>query len=374
MENICQKWYTDLKDEESSDRQEFFTRFETLCKNADHEQISKMNPVEQANYINNYAFYCGLKFGIKELKALPLGTFKRNILIVDTMNVFQNMSLLIMALCVITFTSDEIEAIGLMIANKLCDFNKKIAIFNKIMSYFRGIDSTIIFVIQCDSSKDTLFEMIPQKHPSADCQLFKFSVPCLLRDKGRNVNCYNRNIKNESDDVVSLLLYYIISARNAYQYKIVTFWTYDNYNWFTGTKDDREINLMYDTNKVNSYIELIIGKEVYRKDQHTQAKIINFNEKGIYAWDKQNYKKVLTNLSNKYSDRIRIPQLAKISEIYEGFIKKYIKKNDIREDMEDDPEPDYHYMELDGGNFYKKYLKYKNKYLELKNKYGNDLH
>jgi hypothetical protein len=373
MENICQTWYEKSKSTQSPEIQHFFTDFETHCNHAEHELISE---ADKANYINDYAFYCGLNFGIKNLIEIPgqIKTFKTNILIVDTMNVFQNMSLLIMALCVIEFTPDEIDAIGRMISSAWCEFYTKIAIFSKIMGYFHGRDSSIFFVIQCDRTTVPVIERIAPIHPSDDCQLFKISVPCLLREKGYNVNCYQRNIKNESDDVVSLLLYNIFSNEFPGQPERVTFWTYDNYNWFNGYKDTREINLMYYTNKANLLIELIIGREVYRKDKHTQAKIINFNKRGIYSWDEHNYNNVFTNLNNKYNDPIRIPKLAQISEIYITFIKDYIRNNKIQEDMEDDPEVDINDMDLEGGNFYKKYLKYKNKYLELKNKYGDVLH
>jgi hypothetical protein len=399
-QNICKLEYFKLKmDPKYSPIVKIFNDFESNCI---HDLEQNIDPSQKTNIINDYAFYCGLKFGIENfVDLINHNKFNRNKLIIDTMNIFQNTYVLIVALSVINFSDSELDTIL-----KIMDgtgkgtvfFNQKINLFAKIMTYFYGKDSTIFFIVQGNEMQQGCSIVKPYVERE-DCQLFVIYVPCFFNnDRGKRIECAKKNIKNESDDVVSLLLFFIL--KNMGGLTEVIFWTYDNYNWYKGPTDMRQIQLKYLTDEKNLQIELIIGSEINRKNQHVQATIINFNGVGHYAWHSSYYIAIINYIYEHYN---KIDVIKKILSIYATKVINYMNDNGIKfvpisdvmdieyySDLPDeskmsdgdmdtenefeipDGDMDVEYGFDDESEFKRKYLKYKKKYLELKNKIKNE--
>ena len=217
------------------------------------------------------------------------------------MNIFQNIYVLTMALSVIDFSRAELEIIRLIVNNRghgVDFYNDKLKVFVKIMKYFYGKDASIFFIVQGNNLDDKI-EQIPAHVLRDDCQLFKIAVPCYIGPKDGGIQCAQVEYKNESDDVISLLLYKILKER-ANPEQLVILWSYDNYDWFRGDKDMRQVQLKYLTDKPNTLIEFIIGDIVDRKNHHVQSTIINFNGENLYSWDNLFYQNVIKNILAKH--------------------------------------------------------------------------
>jgi hypothetical protein len=378
--NVCKLAYSKAKST-------LLTTFETFEKLCNHREAGLIKEEQKSTIINDYAFYCGLNFAMLYFKDLIITESKRskNVLIIDTMNIFQNIEVLIVALSVIDFTKPELEIISKIItgAGDIL-FDDKIKIFKKMMTYFVGTDCSIFFVLQGNKSMKGLLELEPVNKTS-NCRLFLISVPCYYDEEGVRKECHPYDTKNESDDVVSLFLYHIFKSRASPE-DYIMFWTYNNYDWFQGEKDKRQIQLKYMISEPNTFIQIFPGSVLRgRKDQHVRANIININGDNKYVWQESNYTAVVKAVKDKNAN-VSKTIIKKITDFYVHKVEEYVVSMNVprpgtdisrpgilRPDADRAPAPSSTRSTVregkkeDGGKFHKKYLKYKSKYTELKN-------
>jgi hypothetical protein len=290
------------------------------------------------NKINIHAFYCGLKYILNILDKLPETT--QNIVIVDVFNVFQNISVLIYALCVIDFNESEITTIYQIMNNEIVKeynfYTKKNNIFKKIMEHLY-IDNSVVFFISQGNETDCEMTTIESKIIGNNSTFYKISVPCYICNDGIIKQCAQYHIKNEADDVCSIFLYNKYLQKNN-----VVFWTYDNYNWFSGKKDSRIIQLNYSTSEPNKFKFVITDKKfkilhsVANKDkiknEDTLHQIITFDNNFTWNYDDTDKKYYYEKFCNIIKIKNNKSLINSIVVFYKEYNIKYIKKSSL-----DDP-------------------------------------
>jgi hypothetical protein len=257
--------------------------FEEKC------DINYVNPYEtdKPNKINFHAANCGLDYIFNIYNELPVIDEDKTVIIVDVMNIFQNVSVLIYALCVIDFSVDELNTIYKMLdynqERKPDFFQKKIEIFDKIMTRFYVENSIVFFVVQGNNEDKEKTELIP--YNKINSKLIRIATHCYNQYCDGSVvikQCAQDNIKNESDDVCSLFLYnkYLKDFRDSG--KKVIFWTYDNYEWFTGEKDTSNlIKLDFSILEENKFKFTVRSFEEILKIEHSQAEQHKFKNEDV---------------------------------------------------------------------------------------------
>jgi hypothetical protein len=306
--------------------------FENLCNIENN--IYERND----NKINVNALYCGLHYILTIYDKLPITT--QDIVIVDILNVFQNKSVLIYALCVIEFDESEITTIYQIInyeAVKENDFyTKKNNIFKKIMEHFY-IDNSIVFFVGQGNETDYEMTTIESKIIGNNSTFYKISIPCYICVYESILNCAQNRIKNESDDVCSIFLYNKYLQKNN-----VVFWTYDNYNWFSGKKDTRIIQLNYSTSEPNKFQFIIADKKIEIphsvadkdkfKNEDVLHQIITFDNNFTWNYDDTHKKYYYEKFCNIIKIKNNKGLINSIVDFYKQYNIKYIKNSSL-----DDP-------------------------------------
>ena len=291
---------------------------------------ARVGDIRESKFIDEEALYCGITYCerfkvIDELQKLP----PADTIIVDTLNVFQNTYLLILAVLVGQFTLPELQIILDIIDEKKINFIYKINLFHKIIQYFRTDNANMIFVLQ-GNIRTPPFGL--QKINSVAGvgagvhSAYLISVPCYVGEGGVFKDCYKSDIKNESDDVLSLILYEYFKSRNSVDGKQTYFWTFDNYDWYSGNKDSTLIQLKYIKGNENNILISQIGLRLEkRKDPIYQANTIFFESSNKYfpenySYQSDNYKSLVNEIIYKYRNR------REANDKLYAIINKYIDK------------------------------------------------
>ena len=376
----------------------------------------------ESKFIDEEALYCGINYCeqfkvIDELQKLP----PADTIVIDTLNVFQNTYLLILAVLVGQFTRPELQIILDIINGKQINFINKINLFHKIIQYFRTDNANMIFVLQGNITKPPFGLQKINSVAGVGAGVhsaYLISVPCYVGVGGVPRDCYKSDIKNESDDVLSVILYEYFKSRNSVDGKQTYFWTFDNYDWYSGNKDSTLIQLKYIKGNENNILISQIGLKLEeRKNPIYQANTIFFESSDKYfpknySYQSDNYKSLVNEIIykyrnrreandelyaiiNKYIDKLMSlravpiarpveypytsaynlpagyalvpapPVVAPIVAPYHAFVDDEDMDGEIDKKYDEEIYKKHDDTDMDGG-YYEKYLKYKTKYLNLK--------
>lgn len=183
-----------------------------------------------------YSKYCGIKYIIELIeisKLIKPKILKKNVFIIDGMNIIHNKEILYLCSLINKFDLTTIDY------KQLINILKNI--FPLLLIKFGLINTTIFIIYQ---SNEFTFE---EKY---NC--YFIGISCIIKYNESIISCNKININNESDDIAVLFLYYYI--KNIILNNNVNIWTYDSYKWF----NKNEIKL------INKYYIEIINKNNYK--------------------------------------------------------------------------------------------------------------
>jgi hypothetical protein len=245
------------------------------------------------------------------------------IIIVDTFNIFQNLLTLILTMSVTDYNEEELTIIKNIITKEFTTYTQRISLFKKIIKLFYSDNAIFIFVMQ-GKNNDAGSNLSTNKCEIDNCQIIEIFVPCVIYEE-KIKRCDIAGYKNESDDVVALMIYDYLLENHKKNTKF--FWTCDNYDWYKGNKDNIIIKLIFDPaqlDKIN--VDFIRSTAVYkRKNMKCLYELIYFNDNKSFSHKHNNYLRIVEHITKKYyaKKNINITNLVDfICNIYIRFITR----------------------------------------------------
>lgn len=423
MIRTCKENFTDLMRIPRFPRKLFYNNIISKC--------NTRRGARKSDFISESSLYCGLYYcEINRILDFLDKLAPADSIIIDAMNVFQNEFILIMATLVIQFTELELDMINILIngiKNRIT-YIDKINLFMKIFSYFQPNNANIFFICQGSISQQLHgIREIPSVKPNINFKLYEIDVPCYSVMGGKQVNCnVKANTKNESDDIMVLLINSYLTKKNSVYGKNTYLWSYDNYDWFHEVIPTKLVQLKYINGIDNNVLSSIFSSKDYlRKDLNFRIETIYFeNALEHFSYQSDNYKVLINEIIYKYRNLgINSPSLFNIINAYvskiaghlieRGYHVQYYDQRyvlpagfvlrpsipieavepqhqfdrlspeeagamdiDTEEEKEEEEEdnsapmdiPEY-YDRMDIPEEYEEYKKYKEKYIKYKNKY-----
>ena len=323
LENVCKKNFAERSKRMDHKIKDFYDNFIGQCSTS----VTQETGIKSSGKITENALYCAIEYLednniLNLLNNIDYGKYDA-VIVVDIMNVMHNKILLALAICNIDFTFEELEKIHYLMSDEFMsdkipsrvkrerlDFYEIISIYYKILFHFTSENTLIIAVIQGNISNNTLSlsYLIPSDYnKDKNCVIIPINVPCWILDRvtGKYIDCFKLNYKNESDDAVTLLIYWFISLLPTSTHTARILWSYDNYKWFSSHPELIQVYILcYDFDdepQDKLRIKFRTGIPEHKLGDRDKLKIVEFKENtrimngGVYFFNKTIFK----NIKNK---------------------------------------------------------------------------